>query len=597
MDSWRDKILNQFVPLISKLSLVSDPDNLLTEENMAIELRNKGFDILEFSNAVEFRYSYESQYRTIWDSGKKTELVVILHTDKSDLNNLPFDLLETGKQFHFKIADIFPLFSPPILEKLERNMLDRLYSLKQLYPEENLSDDSTIDFFFRNLYNIDIKLICDKIGLLKALLILHFSNFEIPEKMLQYLEEKISEKSIFNDINPGDLIYDKSKFIDFVITKHKSFLNRSPEVLMYQYIKKSPEIIEKHLETLLNQIPSIDSNNKEWISFACKLASLSSSIYLFNNEYISNLKELSENINAVYIQWLQAHISGLIQKPHFSPVMVHHIPHYLSSQFLKTNKRIALVVIDGLSLEQWFTLKECSLGRSYKFNENGVFSWIPTITSVSRQAIFSGKRPYEYEKCINTTLHEEKYWHLFWENTGLNNYEILFKKGIKDDFNFIEECVSDSRIKIFGVIINKVDEIMHGIRLGMQGMHSQIRMYAETGHLSNFFDILVNNNFDIYLTSDHGNIDCIGSGNPQESAIAMSRGERARIYKHKELLSKVKEKYPESIEWLPINLPNNYYPLLSGINNAFIQKGQKVISHGSISIQETIVPFIKVEKK
>jgi hypothetical protein len=216
---------------------------------------------------------------------------------------------------------------------------------------------------------------------------------------------------------------------------------------------------------------------------------------------------------------------------------------------------------------------------------------------VSRQAIFSGKRPYEYEKYINTTSFEENYWNIFWENAGLNKNEIIFQKTNGDDIADIENLISDQKIKICGFVVNKIDDIIHGMALGMQGLHSQIRMYAEAGYLSNLFNILITNNYDIYLTSDHGNIDCVGSGSPRESSIAKTRGERVRVYKHKELLNKIKNEYSESIEWHPVNLPNNYYPLLSYGKNAFISKGKKMISHGSISIQETIVPLIKIERK
>ena len=36
MSSWRDAILNDFVPNVSKLTLVADPDCLLTEEKLAL---------------------------------------------------------------------------------------------------------------------------------------------------------------------------------------------------------------------------------------------------------------------------------------------------------------------------------------------------------------------------------------------------------------------------------------------------------------------------------------------------------------------------------------------------------------------------------
>ena len=72
--SWRDAILNDFVPNVSKLTLVADPDCLLTEEKLALELRGRGFDLIEFSDPVEFRYAYESKYRSIWDRGEHTDL-------------------------------------------------------------------------------------------------------------------------------------------------------------------------------------------------------------------------------------------------------------------------------------------------------------------------------------------------------------------------------------------------------------------------------------------------------------------------------------------------------------------------------------------
>ena len=65
METWRDRILEQFVPKISKLSIVSDPDNLLIEEKTIVLLRKRGFDILEFADSIEFRYAYEAQYRSI----------------------------------------------------------------------------------------------------------------------------------------------------------------------------------------------------------------------------------------------------------------------------------------------------------------------------------------------------------------------------------------------------------------------------------------------------------------------------------------------------------------------------------------------------
>ena len=70
MSNWREQILSEFVPQVSRLTLVADPDSLLTEEKLANELRRRGFDLIEFTDPIEFRYAYESGYRSIWDSGR-----------------------------------------------------------------------------------------------------------------------------------------------------------------------------------------------------------------------------------------------------------------------------------------------------------------------------------------------------------------------------------------------------------------------------------------------------------------------------------------------------------------------------------------------
>ena len=47
MNGWRETILKKFIPKVSKLTLVADPDSLLTEEKLFVKLRQRGFDLIE----------------------------------------------------------------------------------------------------------------------------------------------------------------------------------------------------------------------------------------------------------------------------------------------------------------------------------------------------------------------------------------------------------------------------------------------------------------------------------------------------------------------------------------------------------------------
>jgi hypothetical protein len=139
---------------------------------------------------------------------------------------------------------------------------------------------------------------------------------------------------------------------------------------------------------------------------------------------------------------------------------------------------------------------------------------------------------------------------------------------------------------------------MHGMEMGYSGFHNQIELYGKSGFLASLLYSLLEFNFEITITSDHGNIECIGIGNPKESSIAEIKGQRVRIYQNQILLNSIQKEFPESFAWKHVSsLPQNYYPLLSAGNTSFTTKGKKSVSHGGISIQETIVPFIKVERK
>ena len=87
-------------------------------------------------------------------------------------------------------------------------------------------------------------------------------------------------------------------------------------------------------------------------------------------------------------------------------------------------------------------------------------------------------------------------------------------------------------------MINKIDLIMHGMQLGSAGMHSQIKQWCRNGFLVQLIQKLLDLGFMVWITSDHGNVECSGKGRPKEGVVAGTRGERVRVYKDKSLRSK-----------------------------------------------------------
>jgi hypothetical protein len=77
-NSWCDHILQAFAPQVARLTLVADPDSLLTEEGILQELQARGYELFTWSDPVAFRFTYETTYRARWDQNASTEQGLIL---------------------------------------------------------------------------------------------------------------------------------------------------------------------------------------------------------------------------------------------------------------------------------------------------------------------------------------------------------------------------------------------------------------------------------------------------------------------------------------------------------------------------------------
>jgi len=90
-------------------------------------------------------------------------------------------------------------------------------------------------------------------------------------------------------------------------------------------------------------------------------------------------------------------------------------------------------LIDGLSLDQWLVVRDALSSRRQSkldFHESTVFAWIPSITSISRQAAFAGKPPVFFPNSIYSTAREPTLWAQFWADHGLSANEVVYMRGL-----------------------------------------------------------------------------------------------------------------------------------------------------------------------
>jgi len=666
MSSWRDQILKEFTPKVARLTLVADPDGLLLEEGILEGVRERGFELIPFEDHIAFRYAYESKFRSRWDRGEHTDLVVVLRSQASDLSGLPFDLLQAGRRLSFNLGDIFPNLSYPVVAALDRGDLDALYEAQKRHAPGQLGDNATKEFVLRHVFEIAPELVKQPSDLLRVLLRRHYRGQRIPTDLDERFIQLLRQSNVFDDWPLETLVSDREAFFAFLQERWPIFLDREaakgtsgvcedkkpyglsiegPVELPFDHhdirvyidnlfvegllhsvphehadtlsrtwvgigvrtapIEDRSRRLGKLIDSLQTSIPAEDAKHTDWFHFARGWAE---TILLANDQAEAipeptgeRIKNLQAQVDAGFAAWLFKRYAGLINLPPVPPVMLHHLPRFLSRQVGEDrHSKIALIVVDGLALDQWLVVRSALASKQpgLKFREQAVFAWIPSLTSVSRQATFAGKAPIFFPSSIQTTDKEPALWAQFWADHGLTPNEVVYIKGLGDgSLETVSEALSHPKARVAGLVVDKVDKIMHGMEMGTAGMHNQVRQWAKQPFMNTLLNLLLDRGFRVYLTSDHGNVEAEGCGRPAEGAVADLRGERVRVYPDAALRSKVKERFPSALEWGPVGLPEDYLALLAPARQAFVQEKQRTVSHGGVSVEELIVPLIQIERR
>ena len=675
---WRAPILAHFTPEIAaaaRLTIVADPDQLLTEQGVVAAIRARGFDLIPFEDHVAFRYAYESRYRQRWDRGEETNLVVVLRAPRRDVDDLPYDLLQEARRnerlLSFSIAELFPNLVPGVVAELDRADLDALYRAQALHEPGRLGENATCDFILRHVFDVAPELIKTEADLLRVLLRRHYRGRRFPGALDRRFIHLLRKTGRFKDWPLEEIVPDRTAFLAFLQERWPLFVRQQvraqgdrvaepeepyglrmagPQLLPFDHDDVRVYIdnlfVEGHLtptsavpkelvrgtwmevgvageaasddadrfkrltDRLQDGLPGPEAPFEawvetaqrfaEWLALRWKLASTGLPV----DEH--DCEALHDAVERAFAEWMLEHYAALHNLSYWPrPVMLHHVPRFLAHGFGPGARgpRIALVVVDGLALDQWVVLRDhLAQETALQFDESAVFAWVPTLTSVSRQAIFAGDPPFYFGTSIQTTYKEEQHWRRFWEDRGARRSEVAYlcQKKQEPDSTFVQrvrETIERPGVRIVAVVVGTLDQTMHGMVLGSSGMHAQVRHWGAQGGLRELLEELLGAGFEVTLTADHGNIEGHGMGKPNVGAVADERGERAHVFPDERTRKQVHEQYPDSIAWPPVGLPENYLPLLAPGRRAFLSPGKRTVCHGGIALEEVVVPFVRVARR
>jgi hypothetical protein len=660
MSPWIDRILKEFTADLARLWIAADPDDVLLDERVLSGLRERGFELLPFEDSVALRAEYEERYRAVWDMGQDgPSKALILHLRVTNIGDLPWDYLSRARRVSLSLANLFPKLSYTVVRQIGPEHHEALYAAQARYAAQSLGESATKEFILTHIFRVSPHVISRPEDLWRELLRLHYRDAALPQMLADHVAHVLGDIPAFKSFPVAELFCCKPTLLRVVQDAWYRYLSDrgvdgtrageppSPDFdgkveLPFEHpdvrvivdsmfldgllhplavrgaLPKIPEwakvgivqdplalrnLVDDGIKNLHQTLPTVESSFRDWTSTARKFGEVLARFHALDSARAEGLRaaivDLQIAADERLREWICKHYADLPSLPVAKgPVMVHHIPRFLSMRRAAGEDKIALLVFDGLAIDQWVQVREALARRAPKFtfDEAACFAWLPTLTSVSRQAIFSGLKPRDFAETIDSTAAEPNQWTRFWQDQGLRANEVLYRKGIKrtDQLDELDGPLSHPALKVVGIVVDTVDEIVHGAVLGKRGIAAQIESWCETGFVERLLDQLAGKGFQVYLTADHGNVEAAGQGRPKQGVAAEMRGERVRTYRTDVLAAESAASHPDTYRLEVTGLPADFLALFAGRRTAFMPQGEQAVVHGGISVEELLVPFIKI---
>ena len=654
--NWKDRLVEQFIPdLDAKVWAVSDPDGIVRNEEILGRLQAKGFDAVFFEEPLAFRYEYESRIRPAWEHGDRKPLVVLFDERVDGFDGLPSDLLLSANQLSFGLRELFPQLDYDVMAELQPDQWTVLGEFAAKTPGKVFRSSDTEELALRVCFKIVPDLIDSTAEMLRRLIELHRLNRLLSPRLAARLARELESHADFREWPIEAFSTDSALFVQFLQERWKRYVAQQvgtsmgnaenliegpvdlafdepvlrgfvgalfedeilapveiavdSSVLLQWWAVGVVRPVEQHamssdrLQKLLAAIPESAASYRDWIQFGIRYSKLVSQVFCKGDLELRTLfwDQVWPAVDTKFSEWLNHGYGSLHNLPAAPPVMVHHIPKQLA-RWRKDGEKVALLVLDGLSCSGWYSLRDSLLGRlkgEVSVDDSAAFTWLPSLTPICRQALFSGLSPKLFADTMKRTDCDGLRWKSFWESNGELLSKQIYHARVDGEIAELTDIGEEAfdRVEALGMTISKPDEIMHGMTLGWPGWHQQLQLWDEGHFLGNLLNRLLSDGFTVCLTADHGNLESVGTGKINEGVMAENRGQRVRVYPNQVLRDASLSAQQGLSHELDVGvLPDGCFPIFASGRGAFVAQDETIVAHGGTSLDELLVPWVVLRR-
>jgi len=330
--------------------------------------------------------------------------------------------------------------------------------------------------------------------------------------------------------------------------------------------------------------------------------------------------EFSKFVTKKYAEWVKPASAD-------TPIMSHDLMQFKVLPHVEKGAPLFFVLIDNLRFDQWKAIQPLFAENFRILEDETYYSILPTATQYSRNAIFSGLLPVDIEKKFpeqwknddeqgGKNLFEEVFLNALLKRLKKDDLKVSYNKiltyadGLKLVNNIHNLLQNDLNI----IVYNFVDMLSHA-RTEMEVLkelaadeasyRSITRSWFEHSALNQALKKIAGKNIKLILSTDHGSVrvktPCKVIGDKQTTTNLRYKHGRNLDYNPKEVLA-FKDPRQAGLPVPTVNsafifakedeylcYPNNYNYYANYYKNTF--------QHGGISLEEMIVPIIKMVSK
>jgi len=430
------------------------------------------------------------------------------------------------------------------------------------------------------------------------------------------MEEAIGKRIddyLTKPVNPSQILMAIKKILDrrLIITEKRS----------QQYAEE----ISRMSLSLMNP-----SSISDWIDRTLKIFRMDMELDSATDEdYRQVLYDQRREMNIEFGKYVERHYSDWAQNPKTPdrPVMSNDIINKYIIPQLKTGKQVIFFVIDCMRLDQWMTLENYFYDW-FRLERNYYISILPTATPFSRNALFSGLFPEDIER-----LYPEL-WSMNEDDESLNRYEkelldLQLKRNgldLKNDLKYVKLMNSEDMrsldktihnyldSRLLAIVVNFVDILAHSrsdlpilkeIVPDEAAYRSLTRSWFAHSPLRSVLKQIAESGAVVFLTSDHGSVRGLHGtkviGDRETSTNLRYKYGRSLKADRKEAIF-IKNpsdwKLPKrGINTNYIIAKEDYYFVYPTNYNKYLNYYKDSFQHGGVSLEEMVLPLIKMESK